>query len=99
MIKLLTFGEVQQMRREFARRPQRMPGHGLDVAKVVSSGRPTCRSCGRKIKKGESALVTFYDFHGAGFESDPWTCTEVFIHAEPCEGTERHISVRAPRAR
>lgn len=51
---------------------------GLD--RCTATGRATCRGCGRRIAKGERALVFAWDFHGSG----SYTATVVWLH-EHCE--------------
>ena len=46
----------------------------------AASGRATCRACGRKIARGERALMFCWDFHGSG----SYTATIVWMH-EKCK--------------
>lgn len=49
---------------------------------VVSSGRPLCRCCGRKIAKGESAFAGYVKWSDTNNE---WNSSKVFLHAYACQ--------------
>lgn len=54
-------------------------GNGFKLE--VATGRSTCRGCGEKIAKGESALFGFYDF-SCNYGS--WTSTAIWFHQHDC---------------
>jgi hypothetical protein len=54
-----------------------------DFGIVEGTGRATCRECGVRIAKGESAIECFYD-HGGG----SWTSTRMLIHLNDCGDTK-----------
>lgn len=52
---------------------------------IVATGRANCKCCGRKIKKGETALAWAEDMGGSG----SFTATRIQIHAQPCKQIEK----------
>ena len=97
MAKLIDLDECERIRRMVLKSITEDPGRtnfwfsfsvdGLgDTDLVVSSGRSSCRQCGEKISKGESAIGGMYDFAQGG----AFTTTEVHIHLRDCgEGEGR----------
>jgi hypothetical protein len=58
---------------------------------VIGTGRATCRQCGEKIAKGESAIKGCYDVSQG---ANPWLMSDVQIHLREC--TDEHRGSRMP---
>ena len=91
MVELIFEGYQYQMKKatnEIAKDPSKASEYELTFTEgigpkpeiVVSTGRATCRFCGKKIAKGARALKFFHDFNGCG----SWTAVEIQVHLDGC---------------
>ena len=74
--------EVDSIRNEMPRVRAACCG---EVAEVKSTGRATCRGCGRKIRKDQRSLEALYDFQGNGLGGDPFTGVWIKVHLDPTD--------------